>query len=122
MELNGREVNFKYSMRAAKMFADFCPDRDISRMGEALSGQFGNVVDNQASFIIALNQAYVKSLDHKDEDLDPITKDELYDLDQDTFQEIFLAAAAVMTEDKKVHVQTKPAPRKKGSAQQAKQS
>ena len=65
MELNGREVGFKYSMRAAKMFADFCPERNISRIGEALSGEYGNVVDNQAAFIVALNTAYCRSADHR---------------------------------------------------------
>lgn len=122
MELNGREVGFKYSMRAAKMFADFCPERNISRIGEALSGAYGNVVDNQAAFIVALNTAFCKSADHRDEGLQLITVDELLDLDQDEFQKIFLAAADVMTEDKKTHVETKPAPRKKGSAQPREQS
>ena len=122
MELNGREVGFKYSMRAAKMFADFCPERNISRIGEALSGDYGNVIDNQAAFIIALNTAYCRSSDHKDEEQQMITIDELLDLDQDTFQEIFLAAADVMTEDKKTHIETKPAPRKKANAQPKEQS
>jgi hypothetical protein len=122
MELNGREVGFKYSMRAAKMFADFCPDRNISRIGEALSGESGNIVDNQAAFIVALNMAYCKSIDHRDEGLQPITVDELLDLEQDEFQDVFLAAAACMDKEKKTTVETKPAPRKKGNAQPKSQS
>lgn len=122
MELNGREVGFKYSMRAAKMFADFCPERNIGRIGEALSGEYGNVVDNQAAFIVALNTAYCRSADHKDEGLQIITVDELLDLEQDEFQEVFLKAAECFNQDKKTHVETKPAPRKKGSAQPREQS
>ena len=122
MELNGREVGFKYSMRAAKMFADFCPERNIARIGEALSGEYGNIVDNQSAFIVALNTAYCKSMDHRDEGLQLITIDELLDLEQDEFQEVFLAAAEAFSQDKKTHVETKPAPRKKGSAQPKEQS
>jgi hypothetical protein len=122
MELNGREVGFKYSMRAAKMFADFCPERNFSRIGEALSGQYGNLIDNQAAFIVALNTAYCRSADHRDEGLQMITTEELLDLDQEEFQKLFLAAAECMTRDRKTHVETKPAPRKKGSAQPNKQS
>lgn len=117
MKLNGREVEFKYSMRAAKMFADFCPERNISRIGEALSGGYGNVVDNQAAFIVALNTAYCKSMDHRDEALTPITLDELLDLDQEEFQKIFLVAADCMKQDRKAKIETRPAPRKKGNAQ-----
>lgn len=122
MQLNGREVGFKYSMRAAKMFADFCPERDFSRIGEALSGKHGNIIDNQAAFIIALNTAYCRSAEHKDEGLTSITMDELLDLDQSAFQDLFLEAAQALQVDSETHVETRPAPRKKASAQQAKRS
>ena len=122
MELNGREVGFMYSMRAAKAFADFCPERNFSRIGEALSGQYGNIIDNQTNFILALNRAYCMSAEHKEEGQEPITVDELLDLDQETFQNVFLAAANAMTEDRKTHVEAKPAPRKKGHAQPGNQS
>ena len=122
MDLNGREINFAYNMRAAKAFADFCPERNISKIGEALSGQFGNVVDNQANFILAMNHAYCLSQEHRGENLKMITMDELLDLDQDTFQAVFLAAAACMNHDKQTKVETKPAPRKKGGTQPANQS
>lgn len=111
-----------YSMRAAKMFADFCPDRDFSRIGEALSGKSGNIIENQARFIIALNLAYCKSADHRDEGCEPLTMDELLDLDQQTFQDLFLEAAAAMQAGSETHVETKPAPRKKASARQENQS
>lgn len=122
MELNGREVGFMYSMRAAKMFADFCPERDFSRIGEALTGKYGNIVENQARFIIALSTAYCLSSDHRAEGMQPVGMDELLDLDQDTFQSLFLAAAQAMQAGNETHVQTKPAPRKKGTAQQENQS
>lgn len=122
MELNNRIVKFTYNMRAAKMFADFCPDRDISRIAEALSGKYGNIIENQSHFIIALNLGYCKSRDHKDEDLEPITMDELLDLEQDEFQKVFLEAAKCMQDDKQTKMQTKPAPRKKVNPQQEKQS
>ncbi len=122
MDLNGREVKFAYNMRAAKLFADFCPDRDFSRIGEALSGKYGNIIENQAHFIIALSLGYCKSREHKDEGLEPITMDELLDLGQGEFQNLFLKAAECMREDKKTTIETKPAPRKKVSAQPVRQS
>lgn len=122
MELNGRYVGFLYSMRAAKMFADFCPDRDFSRIGEALSGKHGNIIENQCAFIIALNTAFCRSQEHRDEGHTPITIDELLDLDQETFQGLFLAAAEAMGAGNQTHVETKPAPRKKVNARQENQS
>lgn len=119
MILNGREVNFAYTMRAAKALAEICPNRDMSLMGDALQGKFGNIVDNQTAFIIAMNQAYNKSSDHKDEEIKPITADELLDLSQDEFQEVFLDAAAAMDKDSKIHVETKPV--KKAGTQPKKQ-
>lgn len=122
MELNGREIGFKFTMRAFKMFADFCPERDFSRIGEALSGKYGNIIENQMAFIIALNTAYCRSAEHKDEGLAPLTMDELLDLDQSAFQDLFLEAAQALQADEQTHVETRPAPRKKASAQQAKRS
>lgn len=122
MTLNGREVHFLYSMRAAKMLADFCPERDFSRIGEALSGKYGNIIENQSRFIIALSTAYCKSADHRDEGETPVTMDELYDLDQVTFQAVFMAAAEAMNAGSQTHMETKPAPRKKGSARPESQS
>lgn len=122
MELNGREVGFMYSMRAAKLFADFCPDRDFSRIGEALTGKYGNIVDNQARFIIALSTAYAMSAEHRAEGCQPVTMDELLDLDQETFQALFLEAARALQAGRETHVQTKPAPRKKATAHPENQS
>ena len=122
MELNGREIGFKFTMRAFKMFADFCPERDFSRIGEALSGKYGNIIENQMAFIIALNTAYCRSAEHKDEGQTPITMDEIYDLDQETLQALFIEAAKAMQEGMQTHVETKPAPRKKASAQRVNQS
>lgn len=122
MQLNGREVGFKYSVRAIKMIVDFCPDRDMSKIEGALSGKYGNIIDNQAAFIVALNTAYCRSADHKDEGQTPITMDEIYDLDQETLQALFIEAAKAMQEGMQTHVETKPAPRKKASAQRVNQS
>lgn len=122
MTLNGREVGFLYSMRAAKMFADFCPERDFSRISDALTGKYGNIIENQARFIIALSTAYCRSADHRDEGQEPITMDELLDLDQEMFQALFLAAAEAMSAGNQTHIETKPAPRKKANARQENQS
>lgn len=122
MELNGREVGFAYNMRAAKMLVDLAPDRDLTKIGDALTGKHGNIVDNQAKFIIALSTAYSQSAEHRAEGATPVTMDELLDMDQEEFQAVFLEASNAFIEGQKTNVNTKPAPRKKGTAQPENQS
>lgn len=120
MELNGREVGFAYTMRASKMFAEFCPNRDISKVGDTISGKYGNIIDNQVRFILALNQAYVKSAEHREEGQKPITEDELLDLDNDAFAKVFVEATQALNHDSETHIETKPT--KKVNARPAKGS
>lgn len=122
MELNGREIGFAYNMRAAKMLVDLAPDRDLTKIGDALTGKYGNIVDNQAKFIIALSVAYSQSAEHRAEGATPVTMDELLDMDQEEFQAVFLEASNAFIEGQKTNVNTKPAPRKKGTAQPENQS
>lgn len=122
MELNGREIGFAYNMRAAKMLVDLAPDRDLTKIGDALTGKHGNIVDNQAKFIIALSVAYSQSAEHRAEGATPVTMDELLDMDQEEFQAVFLEASNAFIEGQKTNVNTKPAPRKKGTAQPENQS
>ena len=122
MELNGREIGFAYNMRAAKMLVDLAPDRDLTKIGDALTGKYGNIVDNQAKFIIALSAAYCMSAEHRAEGATPVTMDELLDMDQEEFQAVFLEASNAFIEGQKTNVNTKPAPRKKGTAQPENQS
>lgn len=121
MELNGREIGFAYNMRAAKMLVDLAPDRDLTKIGDALTGKHGNIVDNQAKFIIALSAAYCMSAEHRAEGIAPITMDELLDMDQETFQAVFLESSNAFLDGQKTNVQTRPA-RKKASAQPENQS
>lgn len=122
MELNGREIGFAYNMRAAKMLVDLAPDRDLTKIGDALTGKCGNIIDNQAKFIIALSVAYSQSAEHRAEGATPVTMDELLDMDQEEFQAVFLEASNAFIEGQKTNVNTKPAPRKKGTAQPENQS
>ena len=122
MIVNGREVRFAYNMRAAKMIVDIAPERDLSRLGESLNGTWGNVIENQARFIIAMSTAYCMSSDHRAEEARPITMDELMDLDQDTFLALVTEAMQAMQAGGETHVRTKPAPRKKVGTQPENQS
>ena len=122
MELNGREINFAYNMRAAKMLVDISPERDLSRLGDALTGKYGNAIENQARLIVALSTAYCLSSDHKAEGLQPVTMDEVLDLDPETFRDLFMAASNAFVDGQKTNVRTKPVPRKKAGTQPENQS
>ena len=80
MEINGKNISFAYTMRAYRDLSEICENGDISKLIPAITGKYGNSIENTCKFISAL----VNAAAHRD-GTDTMTPDEILDLDADVF-------------------------------------
>jgi len=123
MQVNGREIGFRRSVRATADLAEICPNKDITKLGELMNGGTGQQLATGAVLIHVLNDAYVRHerLEHPDADLKAITVDEIMDLDEETYMQLLAEAMLTFKVDGKTEVRTKPAP-SRGKKTQAAES
>lgn len=119
MKIYGREVGFRFTVGASAKISDLCPDGDITRLGEVLEGQYGQVTRDTAAIMAALSEGYEQALSfeapgHKP---DPLTVDELFSLRPSEFNALQQAALAVWAEDSKPTVEVEPEKKENGKAQ-----
>lgn len=119
MQIYGREVGFRFTVGASAKISDLCPDGDISRLGEMLEGQYGQVTRDTAAILAALSEGYEQALSfeapgHKP---DPLTVDELFSLRPSEFSALQQAALAAWAEDSKPTVEVEPEKKESGKAQ-----
>ena len=114
MQIYGREVGFRFTVGASAKISDLCPDGDITRLGEVLEGQYGQVTRDTAAIMAALSEGYEQALSfeapgHKP---DPLTVDELFSLRPSAFSALQQAALASWAEDSKPTVEVEPKKKK----------
>lgn len=119
MQIYGREVGFRFTVGASAKISDLCPDGDITRLGEMLEGQYGQVTRDTAAILAALSEGYEQALSfeapgHKP---DPLTVDELFSLRPSEFSALQHAALAAWAEDSKPTVEVEPEKKESGKAQ-----
>lgn len=119
MQIYGREVGFRFTVGASAKISDLCPDGDITRLGEMLEGQYGQVTRDTAAILAALSEGYEQALSfeapgHKP---DPMTVDELFSLRPSEFSALQHAALAAWAEDSKPTVEVEPEKKESGKAQ-----
>ena len=119
MQIYGREVGFRFTVGASAKISDLCPDGDITRLGDVLKGQYGQVTRDTASIMVALSEGYEQALSfeapgHKP---DPLTVDELFSLRPSEFNALQQAALAAWAEDSKPTVEVEPEKKESGEVQ-----
>lgn len=119
MQIYGREVGFRFTVGASAKISDLCPDGDITRLGEMLEGQYGQVTRDTAAILAALSEGYEQALSfeapgHKP---DPLTVDELFSLRPSEFSALQQAALAAWAEGSKPTVEVEPEKKESGKAQ-----
>lgn len=125
MEVNGREIKFRRTVKTNCMLMEQSPDKDIRRYQEKLSGNDPVEAQFAAAFLIyAMNQGYEEWLSFKDRShaVDPISVDEIMTLDDDEFLALFNEAVNAMKVDGKTTVEAQPKPSKKKTASKPKSS
>lgn len=119
MQIYGREVGFRFTVGASAKISDLCPDGDITRLGEVLEGQYGQVTRDTAAIMAALSEGYeqARSFEVPGHEPDPLTVDELFSLRPSEFNALQQAALAAWTEDSKPTVEVEPEKKESGKAQ-----
>lgn len=112
-------MEFKLTVGAAAEIAEFCPEKDISRIGEVMNN-FADTVKNGARFIRALNRGYVISEKAKDptasKGLKVVSEEEILALDPDEFMALLDDAMKCFGADKETSVEVEPVKKEKAPA------
>lgn len=119
MKVYGREAGFRFTVGASTKISDLCPDGDITRLGEVLEGQYGQVTRDTAAIMAALSEGYeqARSFEVPGHEPAPLTVDELLSLRPSEFSALQQAALAAWTEDSKPTVEVEPEKKESGKAQ-----
>lgn len=119
MQIYGREVGFRFTVGASAKISDLCPGGDITRLGEVLEGQYGQVTRDTAAIMAALSEGYeqARSFEVPGHEPDPLTVDELFSLRPSEFNALQQAALAAWAEDSRPTVEVEPEKKESGKAQ-----
>lgn len=104
-------LKFKLTIGAAAEIADFCPEKDIAKIGDVMQ-TYPDTVKNGARFIRALNRGYVMSELAKDpkanKGLKVITEEEIFAMEPDEFMETLDKAMNCFGVDRETSVDVEP--------------
>lgn len=117
MQIYGREVGFRFTVGASAKISDLCPDGDITRLGEVLEGQYGQITRDTAAIMVALSEGYeqARSFEEPGYKPRPITAEEAMSLTMSEFAQLQQAALAAWLADSKPTVEVEP--EKKGDGE-----
>lgn len=121
MKIFGDEYGFALTVGASAAIADLCPDGDLNRMNEVLSGRLSKTIDFTASFIAAMAKGYDDSKRYAGEEIThkPLTAEMVKALPSNTFQEVQAAALAAFSEDTKTTVEVAPSKKEENRQEKA---
>lgn len=119
MQIYGREVGFRFTVGASAKISDLCPDGDITRLGEVLDGQYGQITRDTAAIMVALSEGYeqARSFEVPGYKPQPLTMEEVLTLRMGEFAQLQQAALTAWAEDSKPTVEVEPEKKESGEAQ-----
>lgn len=111
MIIHGKERGFALTIGATIEIAEFCPNGDISRIGDAITrGGFARQMTNICKLIVALNKGYEERRAFEEAGYipDPITEAEVRSLTTADLTVLQEAAMAAFLKDSETTVEVKP--------------
>nr|DAQ03330.1 MAG TPA: hypothetical protein [Caudoviricetes sp.] len=119
MQIYGREVGFRFTVGASAKISDLCPDGDITRLGEVLDGQYGQITRDTAAIMAALSEGYeqARSFEVPGYEPQPLTMEEVLTLRMGEFAQLQQAALTAWAEGSKPTVEVEPEKKESGEAQ-----
>ena len=87
MNIFGHDYHFLLTVGASADIADLCPEGDIERLNEALTGAYSHTLDVAMGMIIAMSKGYENNRELVDPGYvpKPLTRDQLLNLTQQEF-------------------------------------
>lgn len=119
MQIYGREIKFRRTVGATCDIADLCPDKDISNLGDVMTG--GSTRDQfraMCGFVAALNKGYEDAAQFEDKSYvkRPLTFDELSTLSPEELTALFVEAMETFNADGETTVETEPQKKMDGAS------
>ena len=111
MIIHGKDRGFALTIGATIEIAEFCPNGDISRIGDAISsGGYARQMANICKLIVALNRGYEERRAFTEAGYvpDPLTEKEVQSLTTADLTELQGEAMAAFARDSETTVETKP--------------
>ena len=108
MIVHGKTRDFKLTIGASLAIAEICPDGDMERLGEVLTGPYHKVMKNAVSVILALQKGYedARAIDEPGYVPDYMTAEEIMALAPDEFKALEQAAISAFKADLSATVDT----------------
>lgn len=104
-------MDFKLTVLAAAEIAEFCPEKDISRIGEVMQ-TYPDTVRNGARLIRALNRGFVMSEIAKDpkahKGLKVVSEEEIFSLEPEAFIDLLNDAMTAFGVDRETTIDVEP--------------
>ena len=111
MTINGREINFRRTVFVTCLLSERAPGKDVRRYEELFDeSNLGQTFDASAYFVHALSIGYEKwrAMKEPGDVQKPVTLDELMNLDEAEFLQLFAEAMGVFQGDAKQTVEAQP--------------
>ena len=107
MIVNGKERAFKLTVGASLAIANICPDGDLERLDEALTGNYAKIINNVVAVILALQKGAedARALAEPDYTPDYMTADEVLALEPAELKTLERAAISAFKADSKTSIE-----------------
>lgn len=119
MEINGREIRFLRTVKSTADIAKICPDGNIERLGELLSGDLSTTLETGAKIIHFLNEGYEMNRHFYDKSYKPeiLSVEEIMYLDNETYTELMRSAMNGLNNGAETTIEVEPTKKKEISEQ-----
>lgn len=101
MKIGTKEYGFKLTVGASIQIAKLCPNGDLSRIAEAVGGDYGSQADTMARLIVALSNGYAASEEFEGREANRLTYEDVLSLSPSEFTEVSAEAFRVFGVDVK---------------------
>lgn len=111
MVIHGRERHFLLTVGASAEISEYCPDGDLSRLGEVFDQPYGKQMRAVAKIVAVLSRGYENAQKFADNGYNPcpMTVEEILSLDTATYQELTKEAMSAFTASVSTTIETKSA-------------
>ena len=108
MIISGKDRAFSLTIGASLSIAELCPDGDLERLDEILTGNYAKVIPNVVSVVLALQKGGEDARALADPDYKPdyMTAAELMALTPDEFKAVENAAISAFNADAATSIET----------------
>lgn len=117
MEIHGREIGFRRTVGANCEIAELCPNGDLTKIDEVLTGDnYAKSINLAAGAMLALNKWFEEAqcFDDPEHKKNPLTMAEIMMLEPEDFNALWADALKAWTEDAKTTVEAEAPKEKNG--------